>query len=329
MHWDVVFLDTTANKYYDRQVLEKHPLGGTEATVVRVAEGLGELGLNVLVLQTRCEEFNLTMGQYAFFGHGYQIPAGTSCSNYIQIRRNTNPELFPEAKKYLWMHDLAVRDTGFTTSELCKNGIQVIAVSRWHKKNITQFLGSDVDNVSYIYNPVPDSLYDVRSVYDKNLLVWTASPHKGLGKGLELFRKLRKLNPQFKLIVYNPGYLKVDTIQLSSEKNVYYAGEESCRNVWETVKRSLCVWYPCQWDETFGLIGAEANAMGVPMAGYRRGALNEILSNNDRDQLVERDDEDGVISTVLQWQEHRPDISGNPKFKLSTVLKDWKELLRV
>lgn len=324
MHWDIVFLDTTSNKYYDRNTLEKHPLGGTEATVIRIAESLGALGLNVAVVQTRCPEFEIVMGQHAFFVHANQLGTEDTCEHYIQIRRNLNPKLFPMSKKYLWMHDLAVKDQGFTKDEL--KDIQLIAVSRWHRKNIEEFFKGDISDISYVYNPVPDELYASRSqTYDKNLLVWTSSPHKGLGKALELFKRILKERPMMKLIVYNPGYLEVDHVKMASESRVYYAGAESCRNTWETVKKALAVFYPTQWDETFGMIGSEANALGTPVASYKRGALKEVLTDS---QLVERDDEDGIIKKILDWnQDGKPGIEGKEDFKLSSVLIQWLKLL--
>lgn len=325
MHFDIVFLDTTANKYYDRNTLEKQPLGGTEATVIRVAEALAAMHLTVAVVQTRCAFFEPVMGQHCFFIHGDTLTTEDSCDHYIQIRRNTNPQLFPKSKKYLWMHDLAVADKGFTTKDLVDNGIKVIAVSRWHRKNIQSFLTDYNETISYIYNPVPDTIYGQQPKYDKNLLVWTSSPHKGLGKALELFRKIREQQPSMKLIVYNPGYLQVDHARIAQESQVYFAGTERCTNVWDTVSKALAVFYPTQWDETFGMIGSEANALGTPVASYTRGALKEVLTE---EQLVEKDDEEEIIKKVLKWnKEGKLLIQGKDEFRLSKVIPEWLKLL--
>lgn len=325
MHFDVIMLDTTSPKYFDRNSLEKEPLGGTEATVIRVAEALASLNLVVAVVQTRCPFFEPVMGQHCFFFHADSLTSGDTCDHYIQIRRNTNPQLFPKAKKYLWMHDLAVADKGFTTKDLVNDNIKVIAVSRWHRKNIQSFLPDYNEHIACIYNPVPDEIYGNRPNYDKNLLVWTSSPHKGLGKALELFKLILKERPMMKLIVYNPGYLQVDHAKLAAESRVYYTGSESCRNVWDTVSKALCVFYPTQWDETFGMIASEANALGTPVASFKRGALKEVLTDS---QLVDRDDEDGVIKKVLDWNEFgKPSIQGKDEFRMSRVLQDWVKLL--
>ncbi|GAC1503325.1 MAG: hypothetical protein NVS1B10_08390 [Candidatus Saccharimonadales bacterium] len=325
MHFDIIFLDISANKYYDRQTLEKSSLGGTEATVIRVAEGLASLGLKVAVLQSKPDYFEPTMGQFCFFLHANDIPDLT-CSHFVQLRGISNAKLFPDAKQYVWLHDLAVEGMKEWTPDLEKWNIRLIGVSRWHKKNIKNHT-NNYEKTSYIYNPVPDALYDTpRPAYDPNLLVWLSSPHKGLGKALELFKEIRKSKPSMQFLVFNPGYFTTDDVTLSSMPGVVVAGALPCGVVWQNVKRALCVFYPAQWEETFGCIASESNAMGVPMATYRKGALPEVVSSDC--QMVEDGDEQSLIKRVLQWSDgYRPIVSGKNEFKFSTIIQDWVKLL--
>lgn len=329
MHFNVIMLDTTANKYYDSTTLEREPLGGTEATIIRVAESLAQVGLSVAVVQTTCPPFEPVMGQYAFFMHNTTLPADTTCDYFIQIRGISNSHLFPEAQKFVWMHDLGHEKMKDWPEKLNKHNVKMIAVSRWHKKNLKKYLDG-YDNITYIYNPVPDSLYippEKRSSYDRNLIAWLSSPHKGLGQATRLFKKIHEMRPQIKFLIFNPGYLQIDTVALSSNKGMYYSGPENCKTVWSVLQRCLCVFYPTDWEETFGCIASEANALGVPLATFKKGALNEVVTSDN--QLLEEGDEEGIINRVIEWHDNgRPMIHGNEEFKLSVVVDDWLSLLQ-
>lgn len=324
MHFDIVFLDISANKYYDRQILEKQSLGGTEATVVRVAEGLASYGLKVAVIQSKPEYFEPVMGQFCFFLHSNDIPDIT-CTNFIQLRAIGNENLFPKARQFLWLHDLAEHRIADWESTLKAYNTTVIGVSRWHRKNIQQHL--KYDKIRYVYNPVSEGLYTAnRGKVNKDHIGWLASPHKGLGKALELFKPIYKHNPKMKLIVFNPGYMQIDEFALSQMPGVVVAGEMNCNTVWNNVKNMLCVFYPTQWDETFGLIAAESNALGTPIATYRKAALKEIVSSET--QMVADNDEAGIIDKVISWSEGaRPVVTGREEFRFDTVIADWVQLL--
>lgn len=324
MHFDVLFLDTTANKYYDRTTLEKDALGGTEASVIRVAEGLAALELRVAVVQSRVPFFEPTMGQWCYFIHSDMIEDIT-CNHYIQIRKTDNSHLFNGAKKYVWMHDVVSAEDTPKAKALLDNNVKVIGVSRWHKNNIKEHL-EGVDT-TYIYNPVQDELYvdpefDIK--YDNHRLVWTASPHKGLGHALELFKEIRKQNDKMQLIIFNPGYLQLDNVTISSQAGVTVYGPMNALSVWAVIQKSLCVFYPTQWKETFGLVAAEANAVGTPLVTNSIAALKEVVSNDT--QFAENDQD--VIDKVLNWNKNgRPKTTGREEFKFSNVIMDWVKLL--
>lgn len=325
MHFDVLFLDTTSPKYYDRMTLEREALGGSEATVIRVAEGLGSLGLKVCVLQSRVSYFEPISGQFAFFMHSDDA-SGITCRHYIQIRVNNHPEIFKGAKKYVWLHDVASKQSEETVKSLIDNNIKVIGVSRWHRNNILEnFAG--YENVTYVYNPVQDELYadpNTQTDYDRNMIVWPASPHKGLSKAIELFKKIREGNPKMNMAIFNPGYKQLDGINLSIQPGLMVYGPNPCKSVWSVVKNSLCVFYPTEWSETFGLVAAEANALGVPLVTNPLAALKEVVSSDN--QFIESDEQ--AVKRVLDWSANgRPLTVGKDEFRFSEVLLSWVRLL--
>lgn len=325
MHFDILFLDVTANKYYDRTTLERDSLGGTEATVIRLAEALGSLGLKVAVMQTRVNYFPPIMGQHAFFIHGDDAPSVT-CNHYIQLRRNLHPEIFKGSKKYLWLHDVAV-DEAKDAESLKANNIKVLGVSRWHKNNIKEVINDPNVDIDYIYNPIQDDIYvgiDANPQYNNHLMCWTASPHKGLENGLKIFKKIHEKEPRMQLIVFNPGYIRLNDVQVSEIPGVTVYGKCNVATVWSVVQKSLCVFYPTQWKETFGMIAAEANALGTPMITNPIAALKEVISSTN--QFANTEEE--FIDKVLDWSNTgRPRVFGKEEFKLGEITLEWVKLL--
>lgn len=325
MHFDVIFFDAVASRYYDRMILEKNALGGTEATVIRIAEGLASLGLKVAVVEANpnINYFEPVMGQFCFFLHGDDIQKMT-CKHYIQLRRNYFPQLFKGAKKYIWLHDVASDEKEWVPS-LQEYNIKLICVSRWHKNNIYE--ETKYDNITYVYNPILDQIYfspDQTAEVNKNILVWMSSPHKGLGHALQLFKEMRDENPQLQLIVFNPGYLQLDVSRLATQPGVNLYGGIPSINMWNIVRKALCAFYPVQYDETFGMVAAEANALGTPMATFPRAALKEVISSDN--QFANSDAE--IKRKVLDWVKNgRPIVVGKDEFKFSNVIMDWVKLL--
>ena len=205
----------------------------------------------------------------------------------------------------------------------------MVGVSRWHVKNLKKYF-KKYNDITYIHNPVSEKVFrrsSSPSRYDKNLLVWMSSPDKGLDKALELFKRIRTLRPSMKFKIFNPGYWPADQERLARAQGVYYLGPKPSMSMWKVVKKALCVFYPVQYDETFGLVAAEANALGTPLATYARAALPEVVSS--KNQLLKKEDEKGIIKRVIHWHDHgRPVVSGKSQFKIKIIAAHWLQLFK-
>ncbi len=324
--FDVLFLDTTSKRYYDRQVLEKSALGGTESSIIRIAEGLAGFGLKVVIVQSQVGYFPATMGQHAFFMHANDINQMT-CKHFIQVRGITNSHFFPKAKKYVWLHDEVDDRLKTWNDTVDKYKMHVIGVSRWHLKDIQKYIHSF--RTSFIYNPVPDEIYaspDLELKYDKNTFMWNFSAHKGLGNGLKVFKRIKERLPEANLIVTHPGYHDLDMTRMSMLPGVAVYGPMACKQLWGVVQSSLCVLYPSDYPETFCLNLAEANALGTPFLGYHRQVLKEVVSTND--QLIEDGNEDALVKRAIEWStKGRPVVRGVDQYRISRVIFKWLQLL--
>lgn len=330
MNFDIIFTDITTTKPYDQRTLDTEAIGGTEASVIRVAEGLAAKGYRVGVFQHNLE--TISMGENAYYLPLGELENVRVCHAYVALRSNFGIERFPGATKVSWHEDLASPLHNEIMPSLLKHNVTVVAASNWHKRNLQeQFkigtnIGDPIPRVKAIYNPVPNELYDIpRDMnigYENNIMVWAASPHKGLERAIKLFARCREvISDQLELRVFNPGYLVTD---IQRVPGVVVYGAVPCKTLWEQMGSSLCVFYPTQFEETFACIASESAAMHCPIATYPVAALRETCSN----EFAENQDEVSFIKMVERWYNgERPKVYANPKFKLSEIVWEWEKVL--
>lgn len=323
----VLFVDGTAPKPYDPNTLLTEGLGGTEASVIRVAEGLAATGL----FKVYVEQHNRTEHTHGGLHTTYYPPDSVQHADYvISLRYPALVPLmqkrFPRARHYLWNHDLMTPNTADQLVPL--SGFEAIAVSNYHKTQLQCVLkpqGYDGQfPIKVIYNPIADDLNPDGTPVDKNKLVFFSSPHKGLTHVLEIFANLRSFNPDFRLYVANPGYLDCDLED--KFPGVVSVGKLPHHNALKQVRESLCVFYPNYvFPETFGLVFAEANAVGTPVITHPIGAATEVLSHPY--ETLDCRNPKAVIDRVMAWYNgDRPRVRANEKFRLSNVIKSWVRL---
>lgn len=328
----ILFIDEVCPKPYDTPTLTLKPQGGTETTVTRVALGLAMTERwNVYVEQHGRQECQINYPPAHFLPIGYapkaEIVVCLRTPHTIEYARNR----FPTAKIFLWSHDLA---TPNLTQELCsvlKAKISAnVVVSQFHKNQTLEVLnrGSFPGGLKHeiVYNPIPDTLEPTRETVDTNKLVWLSSPHKGVKDALRLFRLIRAHNPGFHFYVANPGYYQEE---LGTEEGVTNLGAIPWQDGMKVLSNALCLFYPNKvFPETFGLVAAEANALGVPVLTHDLGAMREVLDRHP-DQIHDCRNDEEVIKTILKWHQggfYRPRVLGRPEFRLKAVIRRWEDL---
>jgi glycosyltransferase involved in cell wall biosynthesis len=121
------------------------------------------------------------------------------------------------------------------------------------------------------------------------------------------------------------------------------------------MRSALCVFYPnFVLPETFGLVFAEANAVGTPVLTHDCGAAAEVLAAHEqllpvspvsrryermtrllpralRPMLAARAERRGLfepyVERVRAWRSHRPRVSADARFRLAAVAARWRALL--
>lgn len=325
----ILFIDPVTPKPYDVKTLETEPLGGTEATVIRVAEELGRRGHEVLILQHNRSERS---GRYAGFGSGNEFKP-----THVIVLRAPNAlhqakKQFPSAKLYLWCHDIF-------QGEAWKDGFQAlvdtqavpILVSTWHQTQMYEHIKALNLEVAIpsrkIYNPVADDLKPDDTPVDANKLVFFSSPHKGLDNTLKVFSRFKEFPElrDMKLFVANPGYFPDG--DLKETENVVNVGALPHAEVIKHVRSAFAVFHlNAVFPETFGLVYAEANAVGTPFLTHRLGAVPEVVDHPA--ELIDVNDPKAVIERLIQWKTlSRPKVRGDSRFRLTRLMREWLELL--
>lgn len=324
----VLFWDGTCPTPYDLNKLNSSPMGGTEATVVRIATALASYGIEVTVKQHNRSKSDIQAKV------NYEPTYLTLDKTYTHIVVLRDPmmlafvkERWPKAKTYLWLHDLAPVNFGITIPYMKDS--TVVTVSNWHREQVKERLLASEYNGSFplktIYNPIDDDLTPNETPIDKNKLVFFSSPHKGLDYALFSFGRLREFLPDLRLYIANPGYFPS---RETNDLGVVNYGSLSHTQILNEVRSSFCVYYPnTVYPETFGLVFAEANAVGTPVFTHRHGAAREILG--DEIQPADLRETKKLIERFLSWYNGtRPIIKANPKFRVSEVIKEWIQMLK-
>ncbi len=328
--WETLFIDTTCPKQYSDLSLIVGGIGGTEATVIRIAENVP----SPVTVAQHCRTTEMTSSS----GVSYRpLLYGDLKSRWGQIVVLRSPDVAITMRKrfkhttsfWLWLHDAPTKYLADKAKQLADLNIGIICVSNWQKTQVLELFRAHgvqaYPKIKMIYNPIANELDSDNTAVDPNKLVFFSSPHKGLSETLTMFQKLREFDPALELHIANPGYFP--SMDVSTAKNVHNLGELAHEEVIKQVRSALCVFYPnTVFPETFGLVLAEANAVGTPVLTHPIGAVHETLTNPGT-QIVDCKNIKTVVDKVLEWKAGgRPEVHANKAFRLENVIREWKRL---
>lgn len=323
----VSIVDPCSAEGYDLPDFETGGLGGTEATILRVATALGPR-FNVSHFQN-----GRSYREWSAAGSlcGFQDLEDTDDHDVLVVINRWKVALklrkrYPDKPIFLWLHVYPGRHNRKMGAALRSANIIVICVSHTHAKKLRSFLGvGDAPELRVIHNPLDDDLRPDDTPRNPNRLLFASSPHKGLTEVFEQFSTLRRHSPGLTLAVADPGYLRWDTGPVP--KGVVFLGSLSHAALIRQMRRALCLFNPqTSFAETFGLVLAEANAVGTPVLVHAGlGANDEIVA--DTDQLVDGNDPSQILARIRKFQRATVQITRNSEFRLKNVALDWAQLL--
>ncbi len=181
-------------------------------------------------------------------------------------------------------------------------------------------------SIKTCYNPIPVELANYAPQHrDINKLLFLSAPNKGLDQVLKTFQQINRQLKDLQLYIANPGYRDNRLEELA---HVHYLGALPAEQVKQHLATSLCVFYPQNsFAETFGLIYAEANALGTPVMAHDIGAAREILHPNN--VLINAEDNYQITKTLAEWQKELPAVSYREEFDEPAVYQQWAVALNL
>lgn len=338
----VLFIDPFSSEAYTPARLRAGALGGTEATAVRVAEGLAQRGYCVTIAQSKRHRADQSSNGVCYVPFDGKRLATLPAADAVVVLRAPKllPMLrrfFPEAGLFLWLHCYQGKHRKWLNAVCVQNRVTIIAVSETHARWIRAYLHRYRDfgrspslyqfaPVETCYNVVDHRIRQRNRRVDPNKLIFFSSPHKGLEEVLSHFTAVSQFNPDARLFLANPGYIDLDS-RLHNGK-VKVLGALPQEEVLHHVAEAFCVFYPqTRFAETFGLVFAEANKVGTPVLSHDIGSAREVLGSEE--QIVDASCPSKVVARLEQWwRDGRPRVSGRPEFSLPCVLDKWERVLR-
>lgn len=332
----IAIIDCCCPIPYDSMTIASRALGGTEASIIRVAAALSSA-------------FDITVYQHCRHAasqakHGVRYRGFSSLKALAQMERCdhtiviNSPKVLRTWGRYgrqssllLWLHNYPGRRSKQLGRVLREADATVVTVSQTHRKALLDFIarydGDEFENrIVTIYNPVDVGRRKTASL-DPDQLAFLSSPHKGLDEVIERFEYVKAQRRSVRLVICDPGYQRLTARPRVA--GVQSLGELPHSLAMDMLRRSFCLFYPqTGFAETFGLVFAEANAVGTPVLAHEGlGSVNEIVA--DRRQLVDARDPAAVMSRLENWWRFgRPIPESRPEFQIDSVAGNWMRLLK-
>jgi len=345
----ILFIDPSCIIAYNNYSLTQGAIGGTESTVIRVANALTEYNNKVYVTQhlRSQDELDVSGVSYISFVYAKKIVPDIVIILRDYRRLKEFALVYPRAKIFFWMHDLPRLKMRSFRKDFIKLNCLIICVSKFHADATAKILhGTWYDkiydfifyrqkksiNIKFIYNLIDGNLQIDDTLVEKNKIIFFSSPNKGLQETILHFNAIKKNFPGLKLYIANPGYIDLfNCKQLNKEllksDDIVVLGPLKHSDIIKHVRSAFCVFYPQAYKaETFGLIYLEANSVGTPVLAHDFGAAREVLSNSD--QLINAKKEANIIGKLKKWYTHgRPKVFRQEKFFKDIIMQNWLAIL--
>ncbi len=145
--------------------------------------------------------------------------------------------------------------------------------------------------VGVLRNGVPVFSVEEVPIRQDALLAGRLSPEKGFEDGIAAARAIG-LRPVVVGVPYDPSYQP----DLSGAVVI---PPQPRSGLWQLMAGASVTLLPVHWDEPFGMVGAEAQMAGCPVAGYSRGGLMENVEPGVSGFLSEPGDVTGLAEAAL------------------------------
>lgn len=136
--------------------------------------------------------------------------------------------------------------------------------------------------IATVYNGIRVSRFKFEA-NPQNYLVFLGRihPHKGPEHAIQIARRTgNRLIIAAKIDPFEQHYFDTKIAPLIDDQQIQFVGEVNHAQKVRLLKNAKAMISPIQWDEPFGITTIESLACGTPVLALNRGAMPEILINN-------------------------------------------------
>jgi glycosyltransferase involved in cell wall biosynthesis len=140
-----------------------------------------------------------------------------------------------------------------------------------------------------VYHGLPVGLYTFQEKPGSYLaFLGRISPEKRLDRAIKIAQCSGiELKIAAKVDAVDWEYFKTTIRPLLNDPLIEYIGEIGEAEKNEFLGKALCVLFPIDWPEPFGLVMIEAMACGTPTIAYRHGSVPEVLEDQKTGFIVD------------------------------------------
>ena len=300
---------------FDGRTPFERSLGGSESAVVFMARELARRGHRVRVFCNResgasAVELPKQRGPSLYDGVEYadltefpEFVETGSCDVFVCCRHLRGLAAPVRSKvNVLWAHDAIPKPVARQMMSLMYKVDRLMVLSEFHKEQFGRHLS--VPDARYVVtrNGVDPELVEeaVEGVErDRNRVIYTSRPERGLEVLLEMWPELKQRRPELKLAVAwyeNPGadgqmadYLAALRRAAEALPGVELLGALSKKELYREIAGSGLMVYPAVFPEVSCISMMEAAACGTPVVASRYCALKETVADGETGVLVPGD----------------------------------------
>ena len=264
--------------------LDKTNIGGIESLNIDLAKKFSKKNYNVTIA-THLKKKVIKNGIKNFpINQIVKNPDKYHFDRIISSNDSTIFNYFPNAKKFLWLHNPLQIEKAIRKKQLfsiIRNKPTAVFVSDYLNKITSSlyFFKKRVTINNFLLN---DFIFNNTSFKKrKSTFVWSVARNKGLNETINMW--INYIHPKtneakFIILGVNKFKSKFSNNYLES-KNIYLKGRVNRRvlkKIYTESTAMICLGY----DETFCLNALEANACGLPVISFGKSALSSFINNN-------------------------------------------------
>ena len=182
--------------------------------------------------------------------------------------------------------------------KLKASGATFLVVSRFVQQKVLE-QGFPPEKVHVVYTGIDTGKFRPESTEERPiiLVVGRCTEQKGQEFAIRAVSEVQKQLPDVELVLIGDGSLRGDLERLAKQvlRRYQFLGARSLDEVREWMNRASVVCMPSVSTpsgaaEGFGMVCAEAQAMGKPVVAFKSGAIPEIISHGTTGLLAEERD---------------------------------------